>query len=83
MLDQYGATELDAALAEANTRGLVHPPSVRQLLEQHRQAAGRSAPLSPALPVDPRLRDLVVRPHALGLYDRLQSPPEHDDATDD
>ncbi len=83
LLDQYGATELDAALAEANTRGLVHPPSVRQLLEQHRQAAGRPAPLSPALPVDPRLRDLVVRPHALGLYDRLQSHPEHDDATDD
>lgn len=51
LLDQYGAADLDGALAEANTRGLVHPPSVRQLLEQRRQAHGRPAPLSPVVPV--------------------------------
>ena len=33
------------------------------------------------VPVDPRLRDLVVRRHALGLYDQLQLPPENDDET--
>ena len=81
LLDQYGAADLDVALAEANTRGLVHPPSVRQLLEQRRQADGRPAALSPVMPVEPRLRDLVVRPHALDLYDRLQplAEDDHDD----
>ena len=78
LLDQYGAADLDVALGEANTRGLVHPPSVRQLLEQRRQADGRPAALSPVMPVEPRLRDLVVRPHALDLYDRLQPLAEDD-----
>ena len=32
MLDRYGAADLDVALAEANTCGLVSPPNVRQLL---------------------------------------------------
>ncbi len=60
------------ALADANTRGIVHPPSVRQLLEQRRAEAGRPVALSAEVPQDPRLRDVVIRPHALGLYDQLQ-----------
>ena len=80
LLAQYGAAELDAALADANTRGLVHPPSVRQLLEQHRAALGRPAPLTAQVPQDPRLRDVVIRPHALGLYDALQ--PRNDEEDD-
>lgn len=69
------------ALADANARGLVHPPSVRQLLEQRRAEAGRPVALSAEVPQDPRLRDVVIHPHALGLYDQLQSPAdkEHDD----
>ncbi len=81
LLAQYGAAELDVALADANARGLVHPPSVRQLLEQRRALAGRPVALSAEVPQDPRLRDVVIHPHALGLYDQLRSPTdkEHDD----
>lgn len=81
LLAQYGAAELDTALADANARGLVHPPSVRQLLEQHRAELGRPAPLTAQVPQDPRLRDVVIRPHALGLYDALQ--PRDDKEDDD
>jgi transposase len=78
LLDQYGAAELDAALAEANARELVHPPSVRQLLERRRADEGRLAPLSAEVPTNPRLREVVVRPHALDLYDRLRPSDEED-----
>lgn len=79
LLEQYGGVELDAALAEANTRELVHPPSVRQLLERRRAEEGRPAPLSIEAPADPRLRRVVIRPHALDLYDQLRPPGEEGD----
>ncbi len=84
LLGQYGAAELDVALADANTRGIVHPPSVRQLLEQRRAEAGRPAALSAEVPQDPRLRDVVIRPHALDIYDQLQpaGPKDDNDDTD-
>lgn len=77
LLDEYGASELDEALAEVNRREVVHVPSIRQLLEQRRHAAGRR----PALPVElprPELRDLVVRPHALSTYDQLTRDDDND-----
>lgn len=49
LLAQYGA-ELDVALAEANTRGIVHPPSWRQLLDQRRAELDRPAPLTAEVP---------------------------------
>ena len=78
LLDQYGATELDVALIEANTRELVHPPSVRQLIERRRAVEGRPVALSAEMPTDPRLRAVVVRPHALDLYDQLRPGTEDD-----
>jgi transposase len=82
LLDQYGAAPLDAALAEANIRELVHPPSVRQLLERRRADEGRPAALSAEVPADPRLRAVVVRPHALDLYDQLGRSSKEDDDDD-
>ena len=82
LLDQYGAAALDSALAEANIRELVHPPSVRQLLERRRAEEGRPAALSAEVPTDPRLRAVVVRPHALDLYDQLGRSGKEDDDDD-
>jgi hypothetical protein len=48
LLAQYGAAEPNAALADANTRGLVHPPSVRIVWLAHNsptRAHGRRAQL--------------------------------------
>jgi transposase len=70
LLDEYGASELDEVLAEVNHRELVHVPSVLQLLEQRRSAAGRQLPSPVELP-RAELRELVVRPHALSTYDHI------------
>ena len=44
---------------------------VRHLIDQHRQHARKPPPLPLALPDDPRLRALSVRPHDLADYGRL------------
>ena len=75
LLDEYGAAELDAAVAEINSREVVHVTSVRQWLEQRRHAQGRPPMSAVELP-RPELRDLVVRPHALTTYDQLTSDGE-------
>ncbi|MFO7563736.1 MAG: IS21 family transposase [Enhygromyxa sp.] len=81
LLDEYGAAELDAALAQVNSREVVHAPAVRTVLEQRRHAKGRAAPVAVTLPDDPRIRGLVVRPHDLATYDHLDDGD--DDGQDD
>lgn len=79
LLERYGAVELEAAIAEALKRGVPHPNAVRLELERRRDLRDAAPPLAVALPEDPRVRDLVVRPHALNEYDYLQTAPETDD----
>jgi len=84
LLDQYGPTEVESALAEAHERGAFAAQSVAHILDQRRRARRATAPLPPVLPTDPRVRDLVVTPHQLSRYDALaQAQPEVDiDTTD-
>lgn len=83
LLDEYGAVELEAAIHEALGRGVAHPNAVRLALQRRREARDRPPPLPVALPDDPRLRDLAVRPHPLNDYDRLHGAEETpDDPTD-
>ena len=79
LLDEYGPAELELALVEVNGRGVVHVPAVRAVLERRRHAKGRPAPVAVALPDDPRIRELVVRPHDLATYDHI----DDDDGGDD
>jgi hypothetical protein len=79
LLDRYGAVELQAGIAEALSRGVPHPNAVRLSLERRREQREQAPPLSVTLPEDPRVRNLVVRPHDLDDYDQLQSHPEVDD----
>ncbi|TPV97189.1 MAG: IS21 family transposase [Myxococcales bacterium FL481] len=83
LLDHYGAAALDDAVAEVNEREVVHVPSVRQLLEQRRCAASRPPLLPVHLPPDPRIRDLVVRPHDLKTYDALADISESSEEPSD
>ncbi len=71
LLDQYGAAELNAALADAHQRGAFAAQSVAHVLDQRRRARGAPVPLEVTLPSDPRIQSLVVTPHALDRYDRL------------
>ena len=86
LLDAYGPGELEQALLECNAREVVHVTSVRQVLEQRRHAAGRTEPQPVSLD-DPRLREIVVRPHDLETYAHLgvegdEPAPDSDPASE-
>ncbi len=79
LLDSYGTTELELAIGEALQRGVPHPNAVRLTLERRREQRHQPPVLPVALPADQRVRELAVRPHALGTYDQLQTEQAPDD----
>jgi transposase len=83
LLDRYGATELEAAIGEALARGVPHPNAVRLALERRREQREQDPPLAVALPEDPRVKKLVVKPHKLDDYDQLQADTETEVENDD
>ena len=73
LLERYGASELQAAIAEALARAVPHPNAVRLALERRREQREQPPPL--ALPLsDPRLSAVVVKTPALSDYDQLCIP---------
>jgi transposase len=81
LLDVHGAGAVDNALAGALQAQAPHLAAVRQILEQARHAQSQPPPIAVALPDDPRLRDIVVHPHALDTYDHIRTEPENDEPT--
>jgi hypothetical protein len=71
LLDRYGITELQAAVAEALQRGVPHPNAVRHALERRREARDEPPPVEMALPNHVQQRDTVIQPHDLGTYDQI------------
>jgi len=71
LLDQYGADDLDDAIATAHQRDAFSAQSVAHILDQRRRGRGAPVPIPPVLPDDPRVRDTHVTPHALASYDVL------------
>jgi transposase len=76
LLDDYGAVQLEGALATAIERGTCHLHAVRHILEQQARKMGMPPPVPVVLPDDPRVRDAVVMPHALKTYDALRAGEE-------
>lgn len=81
-LDAYGAATLEGAIGEVLDSDTPHPEAVRQVLERRQRERGAPPPIAVALPDDPRVRDIRVRPHHLDTYDAL-SPKDNDDARED
>jgi transposase len=79
LLDDYGATELAAAVETALLRDAPGAGAVAHLLEQRRRARGQRPPVPVVLPDDPRIRDLDVPSHSLESYDALTRPRTDDD----
>jgi len=71
LLDRYGTRDLDAAVADALARGAVSAQSVAHILDQLSRQRRQKPPLPPAALADPRAAAVVVKPHALGPYDKL------------
>jgi transposase len=82
LLDLHGASALDDALSGALQAQAPHLAAVRQLLEQARHAQAQPPPIAVALPADPRVRDVVVHPHALITYDQIRTEGETDHDTE-
>jgi transposase len=79
LLDTYGASELEAAIAEALAREVPHPNAVRLALERRREQRRQPPPLPLTLPDDARVREATVRPHALADYDQIATQQEPGD----
>ena len=79
LLDQYGASSLQAALLEAIQRKVPHPNAVRLALEHARERAGRPPALGLALPEHVARRDAPMSTHSLASYDRRYDAPKDTD----
>lgn len=71
LLDAHGAAALEGAVSAALRQDLAHLAAVRHCLDQHCARRGSGPPIPVALPDDPRVRTLIVRPHALSDYEQL------------
>lgn len=78
LLDEYGAGELEQAIAEALNNDIPHPNAVRQVLERRREQRDQAPPLVLTLPDNDKARNIVVRTPSLARYDQL-----HTDTTED
>lgn len=78
LLDDYGAAELEQAIAEALKNDVPHPNSVRQVLERRREQRDRLPPIALTLPDNDKARNIVVRPPSLARYDQLHADVEKD-----
>lgn len=75
LLDTHGGAALEQAIAAALAEEAAHLGAVRHFIDRHAHARGQAPPIAVALPDDPRLRALSVRPHSLSDYEQLASEP--------
>ena len=73
LLDDYGATELEAAITEALAQKVPHPNAVRISLDRRREERNQLPPIHYELPPNKKARELSVKPHNLSDYDKLKS----------
>jgi hypothetical protein len=71
LLEHFGAAALEQAIVQALAKGVTRHCAVRQILEQHRRAAGLPPAVSADLPDVDRVRNAVVTPNDLRGYDQL------------
>jgi len=76
MLDDYGAAELEAAMAEALSRDVPHPNAVRLSLQKRQDEKASPPPIRLTVSKDKHVQELNVKTHKLSSYDQLQQPME-------
>lgn len=74
LLDANGADPLEKAVREAVASETPHLAAVHQILDRHRRERGQAPPIPVDLPDNPKVRELVVKPHSLDDYDALAKP---------
>lgn len=78
LLDDYGASALEQAIAESLASGVPHPNAVRQVLERQRELRHLPPPLAIDLANHAKARNIVVRPGSLAAYDQLDTDTQDD-----
>ena len=81
-LSQYSAKELQGALLEVIRRDTAHPQSVRQALEQRREARKEPPPLALSLEKYEQLRTLALQPASLAGYARFTNTDSEQEESD-
>lgn len=76
LLDDYGSTALREAVEEALLSDSPHPNSVRHILDRTREERNLEPLIPIELPDDPKIKDITVRPHDLGDYDKIEERKE-------
>jgi hypothetical protein len=76
LVEDYGATEVTAAVEEALQRGTPRASTVAFLLHQRQRAARRQPLLPVRLSTRPELETLVVPHPQLETYDELSDPDD-------
>jgi transposase len=79
LLDDYGAQELRAAVAEAIARKTPRISSIAYILAKRRRTAQRKLSLPVDLSRRPDLKDLYVKPHPSETYDELSRRDDDDE----
>jgi hypothetical protein len=75
LLASHGAAALDAAIRAALAEDSAHLGGVRHFIDAHAHARGQRPPIAVALPADPRLTTLSLRPQILRDYEQLAMEP--------
>ena len=78
LLDDYGADELERAIAQALLNDVPHPNAVRQELQRRRELRDQRPPLVLTLPDNDKARNIVVRAPSLARYDQIDHDESHD-----
>jgi len=73
LLDAFGPQEFEIAVHEALNAGSPHPATVRLILDRRRRAEHQRPPVAINLAEDKGIHDLVVKPHNLADYDRVNT----------
>lgn len=60
-------------MQDALTRGVPHPNSVRQSLQRLLDERNQKPVVNHLVSLDKRVNELVVKPHSLSNYDRLNT----------
>ena len=83
LLDTHGAAALERAISAALAQDAAHLGAVRHFIDLHAHADSLAPPIAVALPADPRIAAITVRPHSLRDYDQLaRSTHEQEQGSD-
>jgi len=80
LLDEYGASELCAAMLESMQRDTPRASSVQFILNRRRRLFRRSSPILVDLSRRPDLADIDITPHNPETYDELTRKDDDDDS---